>query len=261
MPSNPPRGWPHEAAYRYLEGATGAEIAWEWLRRDPAYRRLASTGIGRAETCIGSMRAASPVEQARWGCLNIPSPDRTWAESPVLWSSSLDSSVLDVIAVPARGENEHAFDLRRWSRISTLLSSRDREHLLLQGPRQSIRIDVLSGTLDAGPVLLFHDLVGAADLEPAIAALRQFHRLCRTGEFLSESGPTLQQSRRLILALRTYDALAQGASIRDIGSMIHCDERVRADWPGSGDALKSQARRLIALAHHMVSGGYRRLLR
>jgi hypothetical protein len=146
MPSNPPRGWPHEAAYRYLEGATGAEIAWEWLRRDPAYRRLASTGIGRAETCIGSMRAASPVEQARWGCLNIPSPDRTWAESPVLWSSSLDSSVLDVIAVPARGENEHAFDLRRWSRISTLLSSRDREHLLLQGPRQSIRIDVLSGT-------------------------------------------------------------------------------------------------------------------
>jgi hypothetical protein len=115
--------------------------------------------------------------------------------------------------------------------------------------------------IDAGPVLLFHDLVGAADLEPAIAALRQFHRLCRTGEFLSESGPTLQQSRRLILALRTYDALAQGASIRDIGSMIHCDERVRADWPGSGDALKSQARRLIALAHHMVSGGYRRLLR
>jgi hypothetical protein len=70
-----------------------------------------------------------------------------------------------------------------------------------------------------------------------------------------------QRRRRLIQAIRVHDALVQGASIRDVGVMLFGIDRIRAEWPGSGEALKSQSRRMIALSRFMASGGYRTLLR
>lgn len=131
----------------------------------------------------------------------------------------------------------------------------------LRDTRFSVRLDVISGSLSDGPVVLFHQLSRIEQLEPKLAALRRFHHLCRTGQFPAVTGSPTQQFRRQILALRTHDAIAQGASIRDIGIMLHGGDRVGAEWPGSGDALKSQARRLIALAREMAGGGYRRLLK
>lgn len=260
MPSVPPRGRPSEAAYRYLDGASPAEIAWEWLRRDPDYCSLTPTSIDRADGDLRIAHAASATVHARWGCLNAPSAEGAWVESPVLWSSSIDPAVLAVMAVPAEDGDDGAFVLRRWRATATVLSSSGGEHLLLQGGGSSVRLDVISGTLRNGPVMLFHDLARTELLEPAMAALSRFHHLCQTGQFPALTGSPTQQSRRMILALRTHDALSQGASIRDIGIMVHGEERVRAEWPGSGDALKSQARRLIGLAREMTSGGYRRLL-
>lgn len=260
MPSVPPRGWPGDATYRYLDGASPAEIAWEWLRRDPAYCSLNPTAIDRMDGGLRIAQAAIFTVQARWDCLNSPSPKGTWAESPVLWSSSIDPAVLSVMAVPANGGDEGVFDLRRWRAMAMMLPSASGEHLLLQGAGSCLRLDVMSGTLRDGPVMLFLDLARAEPFEPALAALRRFRHLCRTGHFPAVTGSPTQQSRRMILALRTHDALGQGASIRDISIMLHGDERVRAEWPGSGDALKSQARRLIGLAREMASGGYRTLL-
>lgn len=260
MPSVPPRGWPSDAAYRYLDRASPAEIAWEWLRRDPDYCSLTPTSIDRMDGDLRIAHAASSTVQARWGCLNAPSPGETWAQSPVLWSSSIDPSVLKVMAVPAHDREHGAFDLWRWRAMATLLSSPDGEHLLLRDAGSSVRLDVISGTLRDGAVMLFHDLTMTEPLELAMAALSRFHHLCRTGQLPALTGSPTQQSHRMVLALRTHDALAQGASIRDIGIMVHGEERVRAEWPGSGDALKSQARRLIGLAREMTSGGYRRLL-
>jgi len=58
--------------------------------------------------------------------------------------------------------------------------------------------------------------------------------------------------------LRVHDALVTGASIRDVGVMLFSLERVREEW--AGEALKSQCRRLIAMARDMAAGGYRELL-
>ncbi len=260
MPSAPPRGWPSDAPYRYLDGASPAEIAWEWLRRDPDYRSLTPAFIDQMDGDLRIALAASAAVRERWGCLNAPSPGATWAERPVLWSSSIDPAVLAVMAVPGNDGHESAFDLQRWRAMATLVMSPHAEHLLLRDAGSSVRLDVISGTLRNGPVMLFLDLARFGLMEPRMAALRRFQYLCRTGQFPPVNGPPTQQSRRIILALRAHDAIMQGASIRDIGIMVHGDERVRVEWPGSGDALKSQARRLIGLAREMAAGGYRRLL-
>lgn len=262
MPGSPHRGWPGSEAYRYLETAGCADLAWEWLRRDPDYRRLAPSSCGRTAGGVKIFAAASPKCEARWGCLNMPDPDLGFPDAPLVWSAAIDSSVLRVAASPADPDSCSAFNVRQLRAAATLvIGSQGRESLLLRDTGPSLRMDVISGSLLNGPVLLLHDFAWAGDIEPAIAALRRYLCLCRTGAFPAEAVPRNQRSGRQIRALRVYDALSQGASIRDIGMMLFGMDRVRAEWPGAGDALKSHCRRMIALARFMASGGYRMLLR
>lgn len=69
-----------------------------------------------------------------------------------------------------------------------------------------------------------------------------------------------QTTMRHIAILRTADALALGARQRDIAAMLVGQERVAAEWRGESDSLRLSARRLIATARIMQSGGWRRLV-
>lgn len=40
MPAAAHSAWPAAGSYRHLDGAGPADLAWEWLRRDPEYQRL-----------------------------------------------------------------------------------------------------------------------------------------------------------------------------------------------------------------------------
>lgn len=261
MPGSPPRAWPSSEAYRYLHSATRADLAWEWLRRDPDYRRLAPSAWQQAAGGVAIIEAAAPKCAERWGCLHVPDVDLRFTDTPILWSAEIDTSVLQVAASPASGRDCSAFSLRQWGAIATMvICSQGRESLLLRDAGRSLRMNVVSGSLLNGPVSLLHDFAWVDDIESAIAASRRFLYLCRTGRFLASSVPADQTTRRLIRALRAHDALVGGASIREVGVMLFGIDRVRAEWPGTGEALKSQCRRLIALSRFMVSGGYRRLL-
>ena len=259
----PHRAWPPGEAYRYLETAARADLAWEWLRRDPDFRRLAPSIRQEVAGGIAITEAASPESVARWGCLHVPDPELRFTDTPVLWSADVDPSVLRVIALSHSGDDRSAFDLRRWGGAATLvIGAQGRESLLLRDAgRGDLRLDVVSGSLLDGPVSLLFDLGSTGNVEPMIAALRRYVCLCRTGEFPAVRLHGNQRFRRQIQALRAHDALARGASIRDVGTMLFGSDRVRVEWPGPGEALKSHCRRLIALSRFMVSGGYRTLLR
>lgn len=257
------RAGPCREDYHYLDAARRSDLAWEWLRRHPDFRKLAPSARQAAAGGIVIVKAAPPACAGRWGCLHVPDPELRFTDTPVLWSADVDPSVLRVIASPARGNDRAAFDLRRWGAAATLVTGLDgREYLLIrQQGRGELRIDVLSGSLRNGPVALFHDFGGVADVEPALGALRRCLILCQTGQLPAVRLRASQGLRRQIQALRAHDALAQGGSIRDIGIQLFGCDRIRQEWPGSGDALKSQCRRLIMLSRVMVDGGYKMLLR
>lgn len=262
MPGLPHRAWPDSEAYRYLETVGRADLAWEWLRRDPDFRRLAPSVKRQTTDRVAIIEAVSPECETRWGCLHVPDPELRFTDTPILWSADVDPSVLRVIASPAAVEDCSAFDLRRWDAAATLVvRPQGRESLLLRGAGRSLRIDVISGSLLEGPVTLLHDFAWVHDTEPVIASLRRYLCLRRTGEFSTAPFSRNQGLRRHMQALRVHDALEVGASIRDVGTMLFGSDRVRVEWPGPGDALKSYCRRMIALARVMASGGYRTLLR
>lgn len=244
------------ASYSYLEDAQPCDLAWEWLRRDPDYRRAAEA---RRWPDAGAVvvPAAPLASTRRWGCLDLPDAEHTWQDARILWTAALDRSVLKVLALPANARCGIAIDLSHHG-SATVVQGLDCEHVLLRAGTLGIRLDVTAGSLIEGPASLVHDLAGDRPVEKTMAALKRFLEFSREDRVSKPRTRSGLRLRREIAALRVHDALALGASIRDVGIMLFGLDRVREEW--AGEALKSQCRRLIAHARSMASGGYRLLL-
>lgn len=178
------------------------------------------------------------------------------------WSARVDPSVLRVDAIPLRASDEAtSFNLRRWlSRATVVKQASGDENLLLHDGMNSIRLDIMSGSLLNGPVALRFDIHRGDSVDPMIDTLRRFLHFQRTGAVPPLRRSRVRHHQRVVLALRVHDALVQGASIRDVGIMLFGIGRVEAEWEASGESLKSACRRLIALARSMAEGGYLSLL-
>lgn len=193
----------------------------------------------------------------------------TFAEDPTLaapqarliWHARLDPGTLPAAARPAVAGDPDALDpgqLAPW--LTLVTGDAGHEHCALSDGLRRIRLDVASGTLRSGPVVLHYRLAGRASLTAKILPLRRFVALCTHKRFLVSLFPPDPLIPRCLAALRVHDALAQGASHREIGAALFGTERVRRDWHDGSDSLRSRVRRLVREARAMARGGYRQLL-
>lgn len=129
----------------------------------------------------------------------------------------------------------------------------DVSHLLLELPAGTLQLDLrVTGRQ--------HEIVA---VRPTIDLVRpiepQFHSARRLAALLAGLPEPVTRDAglaRLVAALRVIDALADGASQRDIGLGI-----VGNDWPGDGEHLKSRVRRMIPFARALAAMGPRPVLR
>ncbi|WP_367112983.1 DUF2285 domain-containing protein [Sphingomonas sp.] len=125
-----------------------------------------------------------------------------------------------------------------------------------------IRIDVEDGSIARGEAVLLHyRLLGVESAETRILPLRRFLELCRHGRFAKSLFPADPRIDRWLAVLRVHDALAAGASHREVGAALFGEERILLDWSGRSDSLRSRVRRLVGEARRMATGGYRHLMR
>jgi hypothetical protein len=124
---------------------------------------------------------------------------------------------------------------------------RDVDHVAIWRGSTSLRIDLFHHVHDAAA--LEFRLPVTRDLPLQLNALRNVAALQRTGFFATRL--TDVRLPRLVVALRALDALATGAGLRDIASLLQNDR----DWPGPGDSTKSRARRLVDLARRLERAG------
>jgi hypothetical protein len=121
-----------------------------------------------------------------------------------------------------------------------------------------IRLDVVSGSLAAGrPVLLRYALAGTLSAEAQLLPLRRLLHLYRYRRFASSLYPVDRRIDRAVTALRVHDAVAAGASHREIAQALFGAERVRKDWSIGSDCLRSRVRRLIVNARRMRNGDFK----
>jgi hypothetical protein len=112
---------------------------------------------------------------------------------------------------------------------------------------------VVAGSILDGPVRLEPALRLDHDVERQFLTVRRLHALLAGVTLPIIPDPRLP---RLVLALRTLDARNDGASLREIGTVLLGN----ADWPGDGEWMKSAVRRLVALASALEKTGPRGVL-
>jgi hypothetical protein len=170
--------------------------------------------------------------------------------------------VVPVTAEAASRTDPDAVELSRLSAWLTVVGPVEgREHAVLSDGRHHLRLDVAGRSIRSeGAVILRYDLYGVATALRRLLPVRRLIDLCRFQRFSASLYPRDPLIRRGVTLLRVSDALADGASQREIAVALFGPDRVSQDWIGRSDALRSLVRRLVADARYMEAGGYRSLL-
>jgi hypothetical protein len=195
------------------------------------------------------------------GCAFAEDAARPASVARLLWHADLDPFVLQVRAKPADGSDPEAIDLARLARWMTIVRGGGREHVALSDGWHRIRFDVVEGTLvEEGPARLDYLLSGLTRIDAHVLTLRRMLGLWRTGRFAPMLYPPEPGLPRRLETLRVGDALADGASYREMAVALYGRERVRADWRVPSDYLMLRVRRRATEARAMAAGGWRALL-
>lgn len=160
-------------------------------------------------------------------------------------------------AEPASTRDDDAIDLAQL--IDRVAIGPTGEYVLIGRGATAVRLDICTGSVRDGPIILHHRLQGVAGLSPRLDTLRRLERLCRKGDNPRPAAAPDARLSRLVLALRALDARVEGASLREIGHAL-LSPSGGFDWPGDGESLKSRARRLVDLASALRRAGARGVL-
>lgn len=208
-------------------------------------------------------RRARPASPCPGGCTFAEHPDLPAPEARLIWHADLDPGTIGVTAFPADPTDPDSIRIDRIAHwLAIAIDEAGREHAVLSDGWHHIRLDIEEGRLAGqAAVLLHYRILGLASAEARLLPLRRFLDLCRHRRFARSLFPRDPRIDRGIDILRVHDAIGQGASQREIGAALFGDERVRRDWGGDSDSLRSRVRRLVHDAHAMARGGYRQLMR
>jgi hypothetical protein len=249
--------WRDAAGYAPLLKADRSVFAWEWLRRDPGYRAAAERAIGK----VSASATGELADAARWGLHAFEAPSFGAPAARPVWRAEIHPHVLEVDAAPA-AEACDMFELARLSGMTTLITAAgQREHLLISDGLRTIRLDALSGSLRHGPVRLRYRLAGLGSVERPLLTLRRLLALWRTGRFAAGLHPVEARASRFVLMLRAWDALASGATQREIAAELLSVEAGEARWRVSAPTVRSRVQRLVRNARAMAAGEYVSLLK
>lgn len=235
----PGAAWAVSAAYLYTLDLDGPLLAWEYLRRNPAYQ--------------SDWRLQRSLEP--WGVHRGEDPARDAREAWPLWITSPDD-LLHVRGSKLRsGVASLGFDLWRVLGRKRLVLGDAGLTLLAEVSSHRLQISLAGDLGDGDPyavtVPLGPGLRGQLDAFNAQAmALR--------GEMLSAK-PVRASSRAALLhlrALQTLDGLQAGASHREIAQVLFGADAVAQRWQADGE-LRAQVRHLLRRAEAYMQDGYR----
>lgn len=240
--------WEATAAYLYLLQLDPPALAWEYLRRDPAYR-----------ACWRRFGRQAGAEAARpWGLVWLADPDRDARDAHPVWDDCLPSLLhLRATGGPA-GAGLDLWHIPGPKRLIALpdgfaLEAGDGAHLL--------RARLGPGVLDGQPVVCTVPLDARLHAQAALLAAHAAHlaprRACPRARYAASHLVPLA-ARHHLHALQALDGARAGASQRHIAEVIYGRDWVHAYWH-TDSALRAQLRHSLARGFALMRGGYRDL--
>lgn len=246
--------WRDAAAYAPLLRADRSLVAWEFLRRDPAYRAAATKALS-----AGMPQGFPGVEPASFGLVVFEPPSLPVPFARPMWRADVHRMVVPVERGRA-GRSEDQFDLDRLSSFARLETSPGHEHVLISDGLHCIRLDGSPGTFSAGAVKLRFTIEGMASAKIPLLVLRRLIGVTSSGSFSKRLHPPESRGRRWMLKLRAFDACCEGASLREIAAVLVRASAADPLWRQREPSIRSQAQRLARGGCRLAAGEYRRLL-
>ncbi|AYJ87423.1 DUF2285 domain-containing protein [Sphingomonas paeninsulae] len=234
--------WSRAQDYAHLVPMPRSAFAWEWLRRSSRYRDAWSGRSKRA----GHAPWRTPES---FGLIDYEDPRLDAKQARPLWSGAIDPTVLTADVLDRDPGPRDAFDLRKLASLAKLrVGTTIGEHVLISDGTHGIRLDIATGSVVGSPALLAYRIDGLISARAPAETLQRLTELVQRQAFLASAYPRERRANRWILELRTADAIATGATARDIA--LHFYPALTSDrrWRTHSGAARRRVQRLIARA-------------
>ncbi|MDE2085560.1 MAG: DUF2285 domain-containing protein [Xanthomonadaceae bacterium] len=239
--------WYPTAAYLYVLHLDGPALAWEYLRRNPDYRREWVRHRRRSDAAHA------------WGLHLLEDPARDARDAHPAWFPDHDS-VLQLYPDVDPPPGAVVFAFWRIPGHKCLLHDGKRLLLLARWPGSCLRLALAPGLADG--MAYVHVLRASASVGTLQQVLTAWlEQRAATGSVAPSALACSRPTPAALLELHTLqalDATLAGASLRETAAGLFGVDTVAESWYADG-GLRSRVRRLVRRGQTLMHGGYRRL--
>jgi hypothetical protein len=239
--------WYPTAAYLYVLHLDDLALAWEYLRRNPEYRR------------DWRDRQRQPEAAQRWGLRLLEDPHLDARDAQPAWFPDYPELIHlypDVDPMP----DSVAFDFWRLPGRKELVHDGRRLLLTTRSPGCCLRLTVAPG-LEQGMAYVHAVRACARPCARFRAIAAELDRRAVAADAAPFAAARCRPSPAALLELHTLqalDATLAGASLREVAAGLFGPSAVTDGWHADG-GLRSKVRRLVRRGRALMHGGYRRL--
>lgn len=245
-----------------------SDWAWEFLRRNPAYRSDWRASIPRRlpivtlrdGTRLLRLRRRYPRAE-RWGLFAFTDPARAAPAAPVFWLPEIHGRL-----IRARGSREKSSAVGAAAPLATFAGRRfaaigidSVPVVTVKGHGLHVALELHDLPVLTRPCSLVFELDRLDDLSRHTECLKVLQRFTKPSA-AEASGSIFGNDERLRHALIALDESLAGKTYRQIAISLFGEQRVAEEWRGVSQFLKDRTRRLVAKGHELMNGGYRDLL-
>jgi len=239
--------WYPTAAYLYVLHQGGPALAWEYLRRNPDYRR------------DWLHRRRRPDTAHRWGLRLLEDPDLDARDAHPVWFPDHDG-VIQLYPDDDPPPDADAFEFWNVPGRKHLIHDGKRLMLTAQWPGCCVRLTLTPSMADGMAYL--YAIRGCTTPCARYRALAAGLDALSTATGAAPAAATRSRpTHAAVLELHTLqalDATLAGASLREVAEGLFGVDAVAADWH-KDSALRARVRRLVRRGDALMRGGYRRL--
>ncbi len=246
-----------------------ADWAWEFLRRNPDYKRDYRLSRARllkviahpSKTNFIRIRRECPFA-TKWGLLHMFSPDLASSTAHIAWHADDINWAGNANARTANSSDDNIdFDVSAtgFNRLFLVIGPVLQNLYMRVGTRSSC-LKVSGDSVLFHPVHMRFYIDGLDQVRSAMAALEVVQATKKHTKLPGKQIPYVTQLRRLKYLIAAENAI-EGSFLRDIGAAIYGSKRTETEWQNlDSRAFKDEIIRAKRKGLHFLNGGYREFL-